>query len=249
MGLWDTLTNTLGPTNDLLRGQPLGTSWGNLMGGAPYEQQQNELLQALRARAMGQGPSLVDAQYRQALERGQASQQSIAAGARPGQTGMAQRLAAQGQGDLSAQLGTAAIQGRLAEQQQAQQLLAQFLAQLNATPTTAERGLGMMQGLGQSAMLLSDRRRKEAVRPGGRDADVLIRALQAKSYRYRDKADGAGPRLGVMAQDVERAPGGQAAVITTPRGKAIDVPQFTGMLGAAVGRLGERLAALEQKGR
>ena len=213
----------------------------------PAEAGFRNLTAQLQAQAQGRGPSLVDQQYRTALEQGGAQQRSVAAGARPGQTAMAQRLASQGIGNMSAQLGTQALLARLEERQRAQQLYLQALMGQAGVPTMNDKILGAAQGAGQAAMMLSDRRRKEAIAPGGKDADALIRALRAKSYRYRDPADGEGQRLGIMAQDLERVPGGHAAVVNTPRGKQIDTAQLSGLLGAAVGRLGERLVALEQR--
>ncbi len=100
--------------------------------------------------------------------------------------------------------------------------------------------------------LISDARLKTDIR---RDtlADQFMDHLHPYSYRYQDPndepADGAptgGHYLGVMAQDVERAPGvGPQIVKNTPRGKALSTPATVSALAAGVGRLHERLKALE----
>jgi hypothetical protein len=83
-------------------------------------------------------------------------------------------------------------------------------------------------------------------------ADKFLEHLHPYSYRYQDPADDpggptGGRYMGVMAQDVEQAPEiGPQLVKNTPRGKALSVPATMSALAAGVGRLHERLKALEE---
>lgn len=72
-------------------------------------------------------------------------------------------------------------------------------------------------------------------------------AARAYWRRQDDKARRQVPdkNLGVMAQDIERSPVGRQVVKNTPSGKMLDVPQLTGALAAAIGRLNERLRSVE----
>lgn len=235
--------------------------------GAPYQEQAQGLLSQLQAQAAGRGPSLAREEYKTALDRALGAQRSIAAGARPGQQAMAQRMAAQGAGDVSAQLGNALMQARLAEQQNARQLLSQYLLGLRQQPSAAQGLLGGIGGyymakalggggqggggagnvaqLAATGALLSDRRAKVNIRSGRSAADEFLEAVAPKTYRYRNEENGAGRRLGVMAQDLARARLSAHAVVDTPRGKVIDTSKLAGPLAAALGRLGERVKKLE----
>jgi len=103
---------------------------------------------------------------------------------------------------------------------------------------------------------ISDRRLKTDVRnAGGTEADHFLASLHPSSYRYRNPADEPSPTpsggryLGVMAQDVERGPTGHTIVRDTPRGKMIDqVPAMSAVL-AGLGRINERLSAIEHGNR
>jgi hypothetical protein len=79
-----------------------------------YGQQQGEMTQEL---------------LRQALSRNVAAQHSIAASARPGETGVARRVAAQRAGDLGAGLAGQGAVAAIAERQAALTALANLLAQ------------------------------------------------------------------------------------------------------------------------
>lgn len=119
-----------------------------------------------------------------------------------------------------------------------------------AAPTKLEQVGGL---LGAAAPFMSDERTKTNVSAmGGDDLDRLIGQLRPRSFEYRGgvepmsgRPDG-GPRLGVMAQDVESGgPAGQAMVQDVGGLKAIDTGKATGTALALLGRLGERMDALE----
>lgn len=226
--------------------------------GAKYGAQIDPLVAALQQQATGRGPSLADATLADALRRNVAAQQSFAASARPGQTGMATRLAMQNAGNVGAQLGSAGALARLQEQQMAQQQLANLLlgargqdiqaaVGASAIPGGLERFLGTAGGIAQIAKLASDKRLKKNIKDGRKDADALIRALKAHAYDYKDERFGKGRQLGIMAQALEKTPGGKQAVMDTPHGKMVDAAKLAGALAAAAGRLGERVTKLEKK--
>jgi general stress protein YciG len=92
------------------------------------------------------------------------------------------------------------------------------------------------------------------VRPGGHTvADAFMDHLTPFSYEYKNpqnepssKKDG-GRYLGVMAQDVERAPEiGRQIVTDTPHGKVLEGGALMSGLAAATGRLHERTDAIEE---
>jgi hypothetical protein len=91
---------------------------------------------------------------------------------------------------------------------------------------------------------MSDRLLKTDIKPGDAPANKAIDALKAYAYRYKDPQYGAGPQVGVMAQDLERA-GLKQAVIDTPGGKAIDPGKLAGANTAMIAALGRRVAELE----
>lgn len=219
-----------------------------------YAPQTNQQLAALQQQAAGKGPSVAAEQLRQGLARGVAGQHAMAASARPGQEGMAARMAAQQSGRLTAGASGQAAVARMMEQQAAQQQLNQLLLGLRGQnvqgqlglmqqPTQGERLLGMGSGIAGAA-LLSDRDAKTSIKRADKDADRLLDGLRAYSYRYKDARHGAGRQLGVMAQDLERA-GLHQAVTRTPAGKTVDVGKLAGGLAAAAARLHDRVTKLE----
>lgn len=80
------------------------------------------------------------------------------------------------------------------------------------------------------------------------EADETARKLTAHRYRYTPESgfDDGQEHAGIMAQDLEDTPNGRGAVVDTPRGKAIDVPQATGVALGLIGRQGDRLDELER---
>jgi len=103
--------------------------------------------------------------------------------------------------------------------------------------------------LGSVASLSDERAKTNISTPAAGGLDRLIANLQPQTYEYRDQRNGAGPRVGVMAQDVERGgPAGRALVSETGAGKALDVPKSLGTALGLIGRLGERIDQLEGGG-
>lgn len=130
----------------------------------------------------------------------------------------------------------------------ANQALNQQNNQYNATANAAAIN-GAIGAAGSMAMM-SDERLKEDVRPAG-DADRFLASLHPATYRYKDPSNEptssptGGRYLGIMAQDVERSPTGSTIVKDTPRGKALEGGSLMSALAAGLGRVHERLSAVE----
>lgn len=90
----------------------------------------NQLLAMLQQGAQGQGPSVAQEQLRQAQGRNVAQAQALARSARPGQAGLAQRLAAQQAGRAGSEIAGQSALLRAQEQLQNRQLLSTLLARL-----------------------------------------------------------------------------------------------------------------------
>lgn len=110
-------------------------------------------------------------------------------------------------------------------------------------------GLGSALGAAGSALsFFSDERLKKDVHDGSHDVAQFLDAIDAKSFKYKDQANGKGERMGVMAQDVEQGgPLGKQMVNNTPEGKMIDISKGFGAILASQAELNKRLKALETK--
>lgn len=104
---------------------PLGAIFGSPRSGDATAE--NALKKQLQMQAYGNGPSMADQQGQLMSQRLGAQQQSMAAGAGPGQSAMAYRLAAQNTGNGQAQIAQQTQMARLQEKQNAQNQLAQWL--------------------------------------------------------------------------------------------------------------------------
>lgn len=150
--------------------------------------------------------------------------------------------ALQGQGQLGIGQGGLSAQGEQLQQQLDQQRR-MFLAQNQGQGWDRLMGLGSTLG---GAALMSDRRAKKDVTDARPDVDRFVKKLHAKAWTYKDRANGEGRHVGVMAQDLEATRAGKRAVIETPRGKMVDYGQLAPVLTAAIGRLGERVEKIEK---
>lgn len=104
-----------------------------------------------------------------------------------------------------------------------------------------------LEGAGGALSVLtkSDRNAKTDIGDGEASAQDLLDHLSARTFRYRDPADGKGRQTGVMAQDVERSPAGRAFVRETPQGKALDSRAGFGSVLAMLATLNDRLDRVE----
>ena len=101
-----------------------------------------------------------------------------------------------------------------------------------------------------NAFTKSDRRSKTDIVPGDDQADELVRALRAYSYRYKDPGSpGAaeGEQLGPMAQDIEKSAAGKRLVVDTAHGKMVDTNRAIMAALAGLGSVGRRLDKVERK--
>ena len=232
----------------------------------------NANIAGLQRLANGQD-SIAAEQLRQGLAQNQAAQMSMAAGASPQNAAGAARTAAIMMGRqgaaLSGQQAVAGLQERAQAQGQlanaiqglrGQDLQAALQGRQNAiagyggyvTPMTPEKsglekyGPAIQSGL--SAMAMSDRRTKTGIRDGEIDAAKALRGLKAYSYKYKDEAQhGAGRRVGIVAQDLEKA-GLKHAVIDTPAGKMVHGGHLATSLAAMMPVISKRLDRLEGRG-
>lgn len=237
-----------------------------------YSQQGADALAMLQARANGAN-SVSAMQLQQGLQQNLAAQRANAASAAPQNQAMSARTAAIQSGRLGAGLsGQQALAG-MQESNQAQQqygallqgLRGQDLDAINGARQTAANAYGaqasgapqktwwekngpaVQAGAGFIAAAASDRRLKKEVRDGTKDAEASLRGLSAHSFKYKDEKFGEGRRVGIMAQDLERAGLGHAVVNTT-FGKAIHGGHLSASLAAMMPGLDARLRKLEGKG-
>lgn len=73
----------------------------------------------------------------------------------------------------------------------------------------------------------------------------FLDSLEGVSFKYKEPTgqmgQTPGEHIGIIAQQVERAPGGKSMVIDTPQGKVIDGPSAIGALLASVADLNQRM--------
>ena len=94
----------------------------------------------------------------------------------------------------------------------------------------------------------SDKRAKKNIKSGDKASEDMMDSLAAALFEYKNKAkDGAGEKLGVMAQDLEKSKLGKKIVRSTNEGKMLD---FNNGLAAALANqanLHKRLKAVEKR--
>ena len=168
----------------------------------------------------------------------------LTAQGRQGDLGVGQLQLGQNQANDQYQLGLLSQQTGLSIAQL--QAMAQEYAAKQGRPSTA--GLLLSAG-GQigSAAAMSDERLKTEITDARNDVDEMLEGLRAKRYRYRDEKHGQGPRVGIMAQDLQRSRAGRDIVRELPEGKAMDVNAALSAALASAARLHERLRKVERK--
>lgn len=142
--------------------------------------------------------------------------------------------------------------------QQADLQQAQFNAKLLADQAAADKGVAASssaaggQALGAAAgavattlASMSDKREKKNVSDGDKEIESFLDHISAKGFEYKDKSNGAGHRVGVMAQDVEKSKAGDAAVVERGDGaKMLDINKSVGLALASLGNINKRLKQL-----
>lgn len=94
---------------------------------------------------------------------------------------------------------------------------------------------------------MSDERVKKDVKPGEEKVRAFLDALSPHIYKYKDKTDGEGEHLSVMAQELEKSDLGKEFVKETPRGKRVDYGKGLETMKAAAEYLEKRMKAMEAK--
>lgn len=94
--------------------------------------------------------------------------------------------------------------------------------------------------------MMSDEREKKNVEEF--DPSDFLDSLTGYKYDYKDKKNGAGKKVGVMAQDMEKSEIGSDLVADTPDGKMIDYGKAGPAMMAALAHLNKRVKSLEGDG-
>lgn len=146
-------------------------------------------------------------------------------------------LAAQGQVIQTGQHGV--------ETQQGDRRITQKDEEAHAAKPDFFDRLGQMATTGAAvATIASDERAKKGIAPTSPAAlDRFIDALgKAYDFDYKDQADGKGRKHGLMAQDLDDTEIGKDIVEPEASGKkVINTTEFLTALGAAVGRLNQKI--------
>jgi hypothetical protein len=113
-----------------------------------------------------------------------------------------------------------------------------------------QANLGMGAGIA-AAIAASDIRAKKNIDVAPEEIDELLNSLTGYKFEYKNpEKHGAGERLGVMAQDIENTKMGEDIVKPMPDDpevKGLDTTKVLHAILASVGRLNERLDAMEGK--
>ena len=105
----------------------------------------------------------------------------------------------------------------------------------------------VMKGAETMFGMASDENLKTEIVDGTDDVREAMDALTPYNYRYKDEGLlGAGKRVGIMAQDLEKSKLGKATVVETKIGKVVDPPKAMGLVLASVADLNKRLAKVEK---
>lgn len=115
-------------------------------------------------------------------------------------------------------------------------------ANSNAAANASNQTIGT--GITAGALLLSDEREKEDVEKF--DPSDFLDKITGYSFRYKDpKKNGAGKRMGPMAQDLEKSDVGASMVHNTPEGKKVDTGAAALAALSSLASVHERLKKIE----
>ncbi len=172
----------------------------------------------------------------------------------------AQRQAALFNAAEARNLGTAGMQFQV-NQMPYQAAIAQNAADANQYAQNRQTNQDIFNGLSSvlggsasaikgtnSATTTSDERAKKDIKPMDDKMAEFLDTLHAMQYKYKEpEKHGAGKRIGVMAQDVEKSDAGSEMVHDDEEGtKQIDARNNIGTLLAAMGSIHQRLKKLEK---
>jgi hypothetical protein len=118
--------------------------------------------------------------------------------------------------------------------------------------TLGQQGIagGLLSTAG-TMMAASDENLKTDITDADDEVNEMLRSIPgSRAYRYKNEArHGTGDRLGIMAQDLTKTPGGRKMVRQTPDGLAVDVGQMASVAIAKAAEYERRIAKLEKKAR
>lgn len=209
--------------------------------------QQNRVAAASQAASARGGAMQQQAAQRQAQAQGvqaqqQAAGQAATMRAQEQQANMSayqQSLQAQQNAELNRQLGMGQIQ--------VSQSNAETQRQKNISDESNRTKQGML-GMGSSVLMSglsgSDERMKMNVSGADKQIEDFLSHLAAKKFEYKPgMGDGPGPRVGIMAQDLEKSPVGRTLVQEGPDGmRYVDTQKrMPMMLLAALADIHKRL--------
>jgi len=101
----------------------------------------------------------------------------------------------------------------------------------------------------ESGYTLSDKNSKKDIKKDSKISEFLD-AIDPVSFKYKE-SDGKmgktpGEHLGIIAQQVEKAPHGKSMIVETPKGKGIDLAAAVGTLLSAAAETHDRIKQLEE---
>lgn len=226
-----------------------------------------QMIQRQAAIAAGQAPSVAQSMFNQNLD--QASRQAMALAA--SQRGASNPMLAFRQAQMMNQQNAleGAQQGAILGEQErrsADQMigaqaaaqrgvaLQQSLANQNAMIQQRAQNLNTLSSVGQGAAsfaMASDENAKENIKPADNVAAAvaeLMKHIKPSEYEYKDEKHGAGKKVGVMAQDLEKSKIGKTMVDESPDGtKMVDTNKAIGALLAASAEMHKKIQKLEKK--
>ena len=253
----------------------LGNARANIQQQAAQQLAQTRIQEQMAARSQlgdvlnsGRGGDLSVAgmnQQNNQFNAGQTNQQSQVQGGLNQATGQANLNANVQQEQFKQDMLTKLTQGQISYQQYQDQMAVnqnQFNAGLANQAYGIDQGVGVQQSaqstqiagatigaIGSMAgmAMMSDERNKTDIVDGDGHAKAFLDALVAKNYSYKDEKWGAGPRMGIMAQDAEKSALGKSFVMDTKNGKMLDVNKALSAALASMAYLNKRVNSIERK--
>jgi hypothetical protein len=118
-----------------------------------------------------------------------------------------------------------------------------------AADAERQRGFDRLGGIakGASGLIMSDKNAKKNIKPGNKQVESFLDALQAYEYDYKEGKGPKGKKVSAMAQDIEKSDIGKQMVKETKEGKKVDYNQGFAAMLAGMANLNERLREMEEK--
>lgn len=258
--------------------KPFGTGQGSMaqmmgmenpelaMGGLSKSDLKNEkaYLKQVKNQMAGKGKSLAVEQYRKAQGDNLAGAMSMAQSNQGvSNPALLSRNVAMAQDNQGQELAQESAMLRLQEKQAAMGMMSNHLAgkqnlamgQANminqGNQATMGRQMQVVGGIGQAAVMASDKNLKEDIKPSEGKAhekvEDFLNALESYTFEYKNKKHGEGEKVGVMAQDLEKSELGKGMVENTPQGKVVNFGEGFAAILAAQAELKKEIDSLKGK--